>query len=148
MFQEKNDIDNDEQPVPFSDAVLPMIFTAGMDYFGLGILTPLLPYFVEDLGESEAWVGWVTSAQYLGVLVGGICMGRIADIYSRKFAIQLACVGDVIFFLLTAFVPNVWMLMLVRFCAGSFTPLVPSISWVIDSGKGNTVVIARNMSIW
>lgn len=136
-------------PIPFMRGVFPMIFSAGQDYFGLGLLSPLLPSFIDDqLDVSPAWIGFVTCAQYLGVLVGGLIFGRVSDIYGRKAAIQIACIGDIIFFTATGFVQNVVQLLIIRFAAGLFTPLVPSISWVIDSGRGNPAAIASYMGIW
>ena len=35
-------------PIPFMTGVFPMIFSAGQDYFGLGLLSPLLPSFIDD----------------------------------------------------------------------------------------------------
>ena len=137
-----------DEPLPFMQAVFPMILSAGMDYFGLGMMIPLLPFIVKDLGGGSADVGYVLFAQYLGVTVGSLTMGRIADVISRKFAIQLACTGDIVFFLLTGFAPTIELLIACRVLAGIFTPLVPSISWVIDAGKGNGHIIAKNMGIW
>ena len=134
--------------VPFTQAVLPVIASAGMDYFGLGMLTPILPYRVQDMDADASFVGYITTAQYLGVLIGGIVLGRIADLYSRKIAIQIACGGDVIFFLLTGFCPTAELLLACRFFAGAFTPLVASISWVIDAGKGDVVYTTKLMSVW
>jgi hypothetical protein len=34
--------------IPFTTAVLPSLLAAGADYFGLGVIGPLLPYFVID----------------------------------------------------------------------------------------------------
>jgi MFS family permease len=138
----------DDDPVPWVQAVLPVVFTAGMDYFGLGLITPILPFKIAALGASEAWIGWITTAQYLGVLFGGITLGRVADLYSRKLAIQIACAGDIIFFTLTGFCPTVETLLVCRLLAGFFTPLTPSISWVIDSGKGNMKNTTNMMAVW
>ncbi len=134
--------------VPYTKAVLPVIASAGMDYFGLGLLTPILPYKVEMYNADESYVGYITTAQYLGVLIGGLILGRVADIYSRKLAIQIACAGDVVFFLLTGFCPTAVLLLACRFFAGSFTPLVASISWVIDSGQGDVVRTTQMMATW
>ena len=139
--------------IPFTTAVLPSLLAAGADYFGLGVIGPLLPYFVIDTqGQGEAWVGYVTTAQFLGVLIGGLVMSRIGDIYGLKVAIQTAMAADVIFFILSGYASTVEILCLCRFFAGFFTPLVPSISWIINASdarptaKRNTV--GGNMALW
>jgi DHA1 family multidrug resistance protein-like MFS transporter len=143
-----DDDPEDDPPLPFMEAVFPMILSAGMDYFGLGLIMPLLPFVVVRLGGNDESPGLVLFAQYLGVTVGSITFGRVADVISRKVAIQIACAGDVVFFLLTGFAPTIQMLIACRVLAGLFTPLVPSISWIIDSGKGRSDVIAKNMGVW
>ena len=135
-------------PLPFMEAVFPMILCAGMDYFGLGLIMPLLPFVVGNLGGNDESVGFVLFAQYFGVTVGSLTFGRVADVISRKVAIQIACAGDVVFFLLTGFAPTIQLLITCRVLAGLFTPLVPSISWIIDSGKGHSDIVAKNMGIW
>ncbi len=138
--------------VPFTVALLPALLAAGADYFGLGCIGPILPYWVFGVGETEEWVGYITTAQFAGVLAGGIVMSRIGDIYGLKVALLMTMVMDVILFLITGYVKDALLLAIVRFGAGFFTPLVLSVSWVINASDArpeatrNTVGV--NVSIW
>ena len=126
------------QQESFFNAVLPAVFSGGCDYYGLGLISPLLPYFIEGTLDAEkAWIGYITTAQYIGVLLGSLTWGRVADRIGIKKAIQIALAGDVVFFLLTGFCYDVVTLAICRLLAGFFTPLVASISWVITSSRGD-----------
>ena len=143
------DLKAESKEVNFVSAVLPAIFSGGCDYYGLGMISPLLPYYIEStLNADRAWVGYITTAQYIGVLLGSITWGRIADRFGIKRAIQIALLGDVVFFLLTGFCEDVITLALCRLLAGFFTPLVASISWVITSSRGDPGITAKNMGAW
>jgi MFS family permease len=136
------------EPLPFYVAVVPAILAGGCDYFGLGVISPLLPYYVRSLGEDEIWIGAVQTAQYCGVICGSIILGRAADTFGRRITMAVALMGDVVFFALTSIAPSVGLLIAVRFFAGVFTPLVASIAWVNDAAQGDQRVLAKNMAAW
>ena len=143
---------NNKENVPFSVAVLPAIFSGGADYFGLGTIGPILPYYVASMGESENWVGYITSAQFAGVLVGGVVLGRIADVYGSKRTIMFTLAADVLLFTLTGFCKSGLALAACRMFCGFFTPLVSSISWVISSSDVRPTAtkntVGFNMGVW
>ncbi len=97
------------------------------------MIIPLLPFFVEEAGESEVWVGMILSLQYIGVIIGNNAIGFISDRVGRKFALFLAMVGDTAFFVASGYANSVKMLMVFRIFAGAFTPLAPSLTWLLDS---------------
>jgi hypothetical protein len=43
---------------PFYDA-LPAIMAGAADYFGLGLISPLLPYWLDHMHERQTYVGYV-----------------------------------------------------------------------------------------
>ena len=139
--------DDTSPPTPLRGA-MPGIMAGAADYFGLGLISPLLPYWLEDKGEPETYVGYIQTAQYLGVIVGSIVLGRLCDLYGRKPTMLLALSGDVVFFMSTGFCPNANWLMVNRFVAGMFTPLVISIAWVNDVGRGDLKATGKMMSAW
>ena len=51
----------DRSNVSLLVSLVPALFTGGADYFGLGSIGPLLPYFVSARGEVDDWVGYVQS---------------------------------------------------------------------------------------
>ena len=70
----------------------------------------------DELTKSEK--GLLSSAVFIGMLVGGLLWGSLADIFGRKrgyvWALQLATVAD----LLSVFAPNVSVLIIARVLAG------------------------------
>ena len=138
--------------VSFWVAAFPAILSAGADYFGLGSITPILPYYVQRIGGEEEWVGYITTAQFFGVLIGGLVIGRLADVWGLKKTIMTVMIADTIFFSLTGYCETKETLLAVRFFCGFFTPLVSSISWVINGSdqrpdaKKNTV--GFNIGVW
>jgi len=143
---------NNKEHVPFSVAVLPAVLSGGADYFGLGVIGPILPYYVSAMGEDESWVGYITSAQFAGVLVGAIVLARFADVYGSKRTIMLTLAADVVFFALTGFCEGAVLLAVCRTLCGFFTPLVSSISWVISSSdvrpSATKNTVGFNMGVW
>ena len=43
---------------PFYDA-LPAIMAGAADYFGLGLISPLLPYWLDQMHERQTYVGYI-----------------------------------------------------------------------------------------
>ena len=115
---------------------IPAILSGGADYFGLGLIAPLLPFWLEERNYDVKYIGWIQSAQYFGVILGSVFFGRISDKYGRRCAILIALGGDIILFAWTGFVSSAIVLMVTRFLVGCFTPLVSTISWIIDAGQG------------
>lgn len=108
------DIDEEDkmtaEPLPFYVAVVPAILAGGCDYFGLGVISPLLPYYVRSLGEDEIWIGAVQTAQYCGVICGSIILGRAADTFGRRITMAVALMGDVVFFCFDFHSPFRWVI--------------------------------------
>ena len=129
-------------------ALVPAVLASFCDYFGLGVIGPLLPYWVRDNGAAEVMVGAIQTAQYAGVLLGSFVLGRVADARGRKTAMVVALLGDVLTFTSSGFMPTAASLLVVRFFAGFFTPLVPSIAWITDAANGDAVVRTKYMAVW
>jgi MFS family permease len=138
--------------IPFYVSALPAIVTAGADYFGLGSITPILPYYVQSMSAENEWVGYITTAQFLGVLIGGLCLGRLADVWGLKKTILLIMAGNTIFFALTSYCSTPQLLLACRFVCGFFTPLVSTISWILnasDQRPGATKnTVGFNIGVW
>uniref|UniRef100_A0A7R9YG05 Major facilitator superfamily (MFS) profile domain-containing protein n=1 Tax=Pinguiococcus pyrenoidosus TaxID=172671 RepID=A0A7R9YG05_9STRA len=134
--------------VSFWVAAFPAIAASFCDYFGLGVLGPLLPRWAEDNGVDALWVGFINTSQFLGVLLGSFFMGRMSDFVGRKRTVLVTLLGDTVFFTLSGVVPNEVSLLVVRFFAGLFTPLVPSVAWITDASMGDTILRSKYMGIW
>mmetsp|Transcript_23225 Transcript_23225/g.62962 ORF Transcript_23225/g.62962 Transcript_23225/m.62962 type:complete len:489 (-) Transcript_23225:1004-2470(-) len=106
-----------------------------VDYLGLSILTPVLPFYLSDKGVEhvELWAGAILSAQFVAVIIGNLVWGNVADRYGTKRAFIATMTGDSVLFGLTAVANTPWQLLVVRFFTGAFSPLVPSLTHVFLS---------------
>ena len=65
--------------------VAPALGCVFADYFGLAVIMPVTPFHLRDrcgvVSEAgqQQWAGWISSAQFVGVAVGCLLIGRIAD---------------------------------------------------------------------
>ena len=80
-----------------------------------GFLTPLLGSYW-DLSQTER--GLVATGNLLGMAVGAVVWGTIADRMGRKRAFAITLLIFALFSVLGAFSPNFEIFVLLRFCAG------------------------------
>lgn len=124
------------------------------DYLGLALLTPALPFYLDELGfnddEVAVWNGVITASQFAFIIVGNLFWGFVSDRKGSKAALQLAMVGDCVFFGLTAAAPfglggNVVssgiVLSIVRAGAGFCTPLVSALIFIFDRASSPGEVV-------
>lgn len=73
-------------------------------------------------------VTWLLSSAFLGMFLGALTMGRIADRLGRRRAFLLSLGSYSVFSLLAAFSPNAWFLVIFRFLAGFGIGAEPPVS--------------------
>jgi len=102
------------------------------DYFGLCVLAPTLPFYLEEIGvtDLELWMGIILSAQFAAIVISNPAWGIMADRYGAKLALLLTMLGDTVFFGVTAAATTPPSLVVVRFLAGLFSPLVPALALI------------------
>ena len=115
-------------PIPAYSLVL-------VDFFGLGCIMPLLPFFCKDFEGGGLWLGAILTAQAGGVVVGTILVGTLSDIFGRKKLAIYSMIGDGIFFFLSGSMTNPLGMLIVRCLAGMFCPIPCAYGWVIDVSK-------------
>ncbi|MDJ0395248.1 MFS transporter [Rhodococcus sp. G-MC3] len=111
------------QELPWKWAVQGRIFIIGglgfmfdaWDVALNGFLTPLLGAYW-DLSQAER--GLVATGNLIGMAVGAVVWGTIADRLGRKRAFTLTLLIFALFSILGAFSPNFELFVLLRFCAG------------------------------
>ena len=54
------------------------------DYFGIGLIAPLLPFWLKDQGFSLRWVGTIIFAQYIATIFGLPFFGA----ESKRFGVE------------------------------------------------------------
>jgi putative MFS transporter len=111
------------QELPWKWAVQGRIFIIGglgfmfdaWDVALNGFLTPLLGSYW-DLSQTER--GLVATGNLIGMAVGAVVWGTIADRFGRKRAFATTLLIFALFSVLGAFSPNFEIFVLLRFCAG------------------------------
>jgi MFS family permease len=82
-------------------------------------MIPLLPFYAEKLGASPFEVGMLLSVYAVCQLFSGPLLGRASDHTGRKPLLIVSQLGTLIGFLVTAFAPNLWILLLARAIDGA-----------------------------
>ena len=122
----------------------PAIAATAADHLALSIVTPALPFYLSEVGVSEAdiarWNGMIMGAQFAAVIVGNLLSGKTGDRYGSATAVKLALLGQVVFLALSAFAPfgvgdptlGATLLLLTRIGAGISTALTASLLYIFD----------------
>ena len=114
-------------------AVTFVLITVFLDMVGFGIIMPVLPKLIEDVGHvtiDRAAVigGWMFAAFSLSQFVFAPLMGNLADRFGRRPLLLLAIFGLGLDFILMALAPTLVWLFVGRIIAG-----VCGASWIIAS---------------
>ena len=122
----------------------PAIAATAADFLGQAIVAPALPFYLSEIGVSEAdvprWSGMITGTQFAAVVVGSLLSGRMGDKYGSAAAVKFALSGQVMFFALSAFAPYgvgdptlaATLLLLSRIGAGVSTAIVSVMLYIFD----------------
>lgn len=120
--------------MPFGSAIL----SCWVDYAGLAVLQPALPFYLAELGSDVdvvMWNGIILTGQFIAVVFGNIFWGRVVDKISSRNTLLLTMAGDAITFFITAFVREPWLLLVVRVFAGFSTPLTGALIFIFERAK-------------
>ena len=85
---------------------------------GFGIIIPILPFYAENLGASEALFGWLMASYSIMQFFFAPIWGRLSDRIGRKPVLIIGLVGYIVSFTIFAFSEELWMLFLARLIAG------------------------------
>jgi DHA1 family tetracycline resistance protein-like MFS transporter len=108
-----------------------VLVTVLLDMVGFGIIIPVLPALIEDVGEvglaqAAAIGGWMYFAFSLAQFVSAPLMGNLSDRFGRRPLLLLAILGLGLDYVLSALAPTLFWLFVGRILAG-----VCGSSWVI-----------------
>lgn len=108
-----------------------VLVTVLLDMVGFGIIIPVLPALIEDVGDvglaqAAAIGGWMYFAFSLAQFVSAPLMGNLSDRFGRRPLLLLAILGLGLDYVLSALAPSLFWLFVGRVLAG-----VCGSSWVI-----------------
>lgn len=105
-----------------------------LDGIALGLVMPLLPYFVMKMGANAFDLSIVVSINYLIQSVGCILMGKFSDAYGRRIAMSICLSASCMTYILLHRATSLPGVILARMVAASMGGLLPIIqSTVADA---------------
>jgi MFS family permease len=105
------------------------------DYFGIGIIAPLLPFWLRDRDYSLRWVGIITFAQYVAVIVGLPLFGAVSKRLGVEATMLFLMIADSALFGGSGLCESAAALCAVRVGAGFCAPQGLAISWIASLGE-------------
>ena len=90
-------------------------FFDGLDF---SLISFTLPYLREEMGLSDAMTGYVSSAAFLGQMIGSLVGSYLADIYGRRPVIIWCTILSAILTFVTGFANTPEMLIVHQMITG------------------------------
>lgn len=121
--------------------------TALIDIIGIGIVIPLLPFYVSKFSASPITITWLFVVYSLCSFLSAPILGKLSDHYGRKPILIASIASTAIGWIIFAFGGSLWMLYLGRIidglAAGNITAISSSLSDISKDDAERT----RNMGI-
>ncbi|MCP4139718.1 MAG: TCR/Tet family MFS transporter [Chloroflexi bacterium] len=116
-----------------------LFFTLVVMMIGFGIIIPLLPFYVTDMGGSGISMGILMAVFSLMQFLFSPFWGDLSDRYGRKTFLMLGIFGNGISMVLMGFATELWMLFAARALAGvlSSATLPTAMAYISDSTDEN-----------
>jgi MFS transporter, DHA1 family, tetracycline resistance protein len=95
--------------------------TIVLDAVGIGLIFPILPSLLQDVTHAEnvaPYIGIMTALYAVMQFIFAPVLGSLSDRLGRRPVLLISLAGAAINYLLLAFAPNLWMLLLGRAIAG------------------------------
>lgn len=89
-----------------------------IDMLGFGLILPLLPYYAETFGASDAVIGLLVASYAAAQLAGAPLLGRFSDRFGRRPVLLVSLFGTLVGFLLLGFARTLWLLFAARILDG------------------------------
>jgi len=105
---------------------------------GLSLVVPFMPLYISALGvprlaDVERWSGILFAAPFLMQTLAAPLWGVVGDRYGRKIMIVRALGGIGLTTILAAFVPNVWLFLVLRAAQGGVSGFVAATNALVSS---------------
>jgi MFS transporter, DHA1 family, tetracycline resistance protein len=107
---------------PIMNRPLVVIFAAiGLDAAGIGLIFPILPRLLEDVTHTQniaPTIGIMTALYAVMQFIFAPVLGALSDNLGRRPVLLISLAGAAINYVVMAFAPQLWMLLLGRAVAG------------------------------
>jgi DHA1 family multidrug resistance protein-like MFS transporter len=118
---------NKHEKKPFGKPLFLLSFNLFIIMVGIGLVIPILPFYVEKFGADAATLGFLVAVFALMQFFFAPIWGRLSDRIGRKPLITLGLFGFALAEFIFAFATDLWMLFLSRIIAGIFgAAIMPS----------------------
>lgn len=105
--------------------LLPYYAAFLFDSMAVGLVLPLLPFYIMELGASALQLSLVVSANYLAQMVGCIVMGKVSDAYGRRPALLACLLASALSYYSVSHAHTVTLVAAARAISGALGGLVP-----------------------
>ncbi|UAL53158.1 MFS transporter [Metabacillus dongyingensis] len=118
---------NKHEKKPLGKPLFLLSFNLFIIMVGIGLVIPILPFYVEKFGADSATLGFLVAVFALMQFFFAPIWGRLSDRIGRKPLITLGLFGFALAEFIFAFATDLWMLFLSRIIAGIFgAAIMPS----------------------
>lgn len=101
-----------------------IVVTVAIDAMGVGLIMPVMPDLLRDLGgfdlsEAAVWGGWLAFSYAAMTFLCGPLLGNLSDRYGRRPVLLLALSALAVDYVVMAVAPTLWLLFVARIAAGA-----------------------------
>lgn len=96
-------------------SLLIIFATVGLDAVGIGLVFPILPRLIQEVTHASnvaSWIGIMTALYAMMQFVFAPMLGALSDRLGRRPVLLISMGGAAINYLIMAFAPQLWMLLI------------------------------------
>jgi MFS family permease len=111
--------------------LLPYFVAYLFDSIAIGLVMPLLPFTLMELGADAFQLSLVVSSNYVAQSIGCIVMGKVSDLYGRRVVMTLCLLASAVSYCFLSRATTLLGFALARIISGSFGGLTPVMQSVV-----------------
>eukprot|EP00486_Rosalina_sp_Unknown_P001230 CAMPEP_0201565300 /NCGR_PEP_ID=MMETSP0190_2-20130828/4314_1 /ASSEMBLY_ACC=CAM_ASM_000263 /TAXON_ID=37353 /ORGANISM="Rosalina sp." /LENGTH=336 /DNA_ID=CAMNT_0047982629 /DNA_START=36 /DNA_END=1047 /DNA_ORIENTATION=+ len=137
QYSKSNNDSGDDEPTALTkDNLLSLfivMFSVFLDFMGVSIVQPILPFYAEIFNASSIQLGALYSSYSAMSLLASLFMGRFSDSFGRKPMILFSLFGTCVGFLCCGLANDYGQLLAFRFLTGLFGATSPvAMAYIAD----------------
>jgi len=126
--------------------LLTLLLVVFIDLVGFGIVIPILPLLVTEIGGGAILVGAIIASFALFQFLFGPILGRLSDKYGRRSVLIASSLLNSASYFLVFFFPQIWVLFAARMLAGiGSSNISVAQAYIADSSKAHERTKALGM---